>query len=366
MRFKFDSEAGAKLEESWRPDDAEDAVLSACSSLVSIVKVRDSQMVQFSHFSAKESLTADRLATSTATNIRYFHAPLESAHTILVQACVAVLHRLDEKVDRKRLKGLPLAFYAGRYWANHARFKNVEFQVQDRIELLFDATKPHFVAWTWIYRGDGLSTTGLSEHLTPSAPPLHYAALCSLGWTTRQLVVTRRQDVDGGWNGTPMYGALVMGHLEVARFLLEHGANVNTKNRRGHTPLHDFSRLGNVEAMRLLLDFGADTNVRDSLGWSPLDEVALNGRHEATHILLQHSADANAKNYWGRSSLHYASKKGHVEVVRLLIKHGCTGLTYTHKIFAFTLHYTGRQSMQCSMLCGCYSSSERMCINGAV
>ena len=323
--IQFDSEAGTKLEESWRPDDAEDAVLSACSSLVPIVKTKDSQIVQFSHFSVKEFLTADRLATSTATNIRYFHAPLESAHTILVQACVAVLLQLDEKVDRKRIKSLPLAFYAGRYWADHAQFKNVELQIQDRIELLFDATKPHFAAWTWIYEGGGLSTTGPSEH-PPSirAPPLHYAALFGLGWTTKQLVVTRRQgiDVEGGWLGTPMCAALVMGHLGVARFLLEHGADVNARNWRGLTPLQTSSRVGDVEAMRLLLDFRADANVRDSHGRSPLDEAAFYGQHEITHILLQHNADVNAKGFLGRPSLYYASKKGHVEVVRLLIQHG--------------------------------------------
>ncbi|KAI9465553.1 hypothetical protein BJY52DRAFT_590291 [Lactarius psammicola] len=63
--IQFDSKMGTKLEEGWRPEDAEDAVLSACSCLVSVVNVRDSQIVQFSHFSVKEFLTSDRLATST-------------------------------------------------------------------------------------------------------------------------------------------------------------------------------------------------------------------------------------------------------------------------------------------------------------
>lgn len=106
--------------------------------------------MQFSHFSVEESLTSDRLATSTVTNIRYFHAPLGSAHKILVQACLAVLLQLDEKADRKRIEELPLAFYAARHWADHAWFKNVELQLQDRIELLFDPIKPHFAAWTWL------------------------------------------------------------------------------------------------------------------------------------------------------------------------------------------------------------------------
>ena len=105
------------------PEDAEDAILSACSSLVSVVKANGSQIAQFSHFSVKEYLTSDRLATSTTPNIRYFHDPLESAHMIMVQACVTVLLQLDEKVDRARIEGLPLAIYAAQHWADHARLK---------------------------------------------------------------------------------------------------------------------------------------------------------------------------------------------------------------------------------------------------
>ncbi|KAI9443160.1 hypothetical protein H4582DRAFT_1922809, partial [Lactarius indigo] len=146
--IQFDSKMATKLEEDWRPEDAEDAVVSVCSSLVFVIKVKDSQIVQFSHFSVNEFLTSNRLAISTSTDIRYFHAPLVSAHTILARACLAVLFQLDEKVDKKLIEQLPLAFYAARYLANHARFNDVELQIQDHIELLFDHTKPHFAAWT--------------------------------------------------------------------------------------------------------------------------------------------------------------------------------------------------------------------------
>src|SRR6266702_6931569 len=326
--IQFDSKIATRLEEGWRPEDAEGAVLSACSSLVSVVKVEDLQIVQFSHFSVKEFLTSDRLATSTATNIRYFHAPLESAHMILVQACLVLLHQLDEKVDRKRIEDLPLALYAARHWADHARFKNIELQIQDRIELLFDPTKPHFAAWTWIYDGgvgSGRSVTVLAEHPSPPrATPLYYAALNGLSWATKQLVVSRRQDTDIGdsWFGTPMCAALKMGHLEVARFLLEHGADVDAKNSRGDTPLRTFSWDGPVEVIRLLLDFGADANVRDWSGRTLLHDAAFKGHYEVTRMLLQHSADVNAKRFVNLTPLYYASEKGHVEVVRLLLEHG--------------------------------------------
>jgi hypothetical protein len=48
----------------WRPEDARQAVLSACSSLISIVNVNGSPVVQFSHFSVKEFLMSSRLANA--------------------------------------------------------------------------------------------------------------------------------------------------------------------------------------------------------------------------------------------------------------------------------------------------------------
>ncbi|KAH9964749.1 hypothetical protein BJV74DRAFT_302368 [Russula compacta] len=53
-----------ELKEDLRWEDQEQAVLSACSSLIAVVGDEDFRVVQFSHFSVKEYLTSDRLATS--------------------------------------------------------------------------------------------------------------------------------------------------------------------------------------------------------------------------------------------------------------------------------------------------------------
>ena len=48
----FDFKAGQipKCREDWRPEDPEEAVLSTCSTLLSLANVEDSQVVQISHF----------------------------------------------------------------------------------------------------------------------------------------------------------------------------------------------------------------------------------------------------------------------------------------------------------------------------
>ncbi|KAH9955224.1 hypothetical protein BC827DRAFT_1271858 [Russula dissimulans] len=122
LAIQFDSATTPDLITGWRPENAEDAVLSACSSLIAVVKGEDSPVVQFSHFSVKEFLTSDRLATAQTKNLSRYHIALEPAHRILVQACLGTLLELDEHIDMERLKKYPLAFYAAEHWSEHARF----------------------------------------------------------------------------------------------------------------------------------------------------------------------------------------------------------------------------------------------------
>ena len=118
-----------KLNPGWRWEDQEE-VISACSSLVTIVKDGDLRVVQFSHFSVKEFLTVDRLAEPMRDVSRY-HIRLEAAHTILAQACLGVLLRLGERVDRDSIKSFPLVRYVAQYWPTDAQVENVSSHIKE-------------------------------------------------------------------------------------------------------------------------------------------------------------------------------------------------------------------------------------------
>src|ERR1700679_3144794 len=66
-----DSEGITKLKPDWGWEEQEQALLTLCSSLVTTVETEDSRVVQFSHFSVKEYLTSERLATSSGNVSRY-------------------------------------------------------------------------------------------------------------------------------------------------------------------------------------------------------------------------------------------------------------------------------------------------------
>ena len=113
------------LDEDLRWEDQEQAVLSACSSLVTVTGDVDSRVVQFSYFSVKEFLTSDHLGTSNVDASQYHHISLEAAHTIMAQACLAVLLCLDNQMNNQVIEGYPLARYATVHFGHHAQSKDV-------------------------------------------------------------------------------------------------------------------------------------------------------------------------------------------------------------------------------------------------
>jgi len=82
----------------WCPEDAQQAVLSTCSALITVVNIDGSPVVQFSHFSVKEFLTSPRLANA-GEHLSHYHILLHSAHTTLSRASLTVLLSLGDKVE---------------------------------------------------------------------------------------------------------------------------------------------------------------------------------------------------------------------------------------------------------------------------
>jgi len=298
--------------------------MSACSSLVMIVKDGDSRVVQFSHFSVKEFLTADRLAEPMRDVSRY-HIRLEAAHTILVRACLEVLLQLDDRIDRDSMKSFPLARYAAQYWATHARIENVSSRIKDGMECLFDADKPHFATWLWIYNEDqwyrSMSTMRPEK---PEAVPLYYAAMLGFRDLARHLIAEHPQHVTvrGGSEVTPLHVAASGGHSDILSLLIEHGADMNGRGRYGGTPLHRASEKGRLEAGQFLLDRGADIDVQNDYKNTALMYATASGHAEFARMLLERGAMIDPRGRRGWTALHLAAKYGRIGAVRLLLEHG--------------------------------------------
>ena len=349
LAFDFEGSTPTFLSE-WRPYDPAHAVLSTCSSLLAVVTVDESPVIQFAHFSVKEYLTSGRLAEAKETVSR-FHVSMIPAHTIVAQACLGVLLHLDENITRDGLEDFPLAEYAAEHWVKHARFESVASKVQDGMKRLFDPDKRHLSVWVWIYDPDGLHD-GSESPAKACETPLHYAAICGIHDIATFLIVEHSQDVNArGFfrDETPLLVTARRGNVEVARVLLEHGADREARDQFNWNPLEHAAREGHVELVQVLLEYGADANARDTEMLTPLYQATnegvvrallkhgadVNARseqnktplHEAkieevAQVLLEHGADANALDTRNRTPLHLASEIGRVGVVRVLLEHG--------------------------------------------
>jgi hypothetical protein len=326
LAFDFDAEGIPKLNQNWRWEDQEEAVMSACSSLVTIVKDGDSPIVQFSHFSVKEFLTADRLAEPIRDVSRY-HIELEAAHTILAHACLGVLLRLDDHVDRDNIKDSPLAPYAAEYWPRHARFGYVSARIRDGMECIFDEEKPHFATWLWIYDENNVERMSTVRPEKPEVVPLYHAARLGFHDLAAHLIAERPEHVNARnyEQDTAMHRAAGGGYADILSLLLEHDADVDIRDGIGATSLHWASALGRVSAGKCLLDHGADINARDMDDWTPLF-VCMGATYEEhvefVQMILERGAVVDARDYRGKTSLHIAAERGKIRVARLLLKHG--------------------------------------------
>jgi uncharacterized protein len=94
----------------------------------------------------------------------------------------------------------------------------------------------------------------------------------------------------------PLGLAAFFGHGEIARVLLDAGAEVNSASRNDFRvmPLHSACAVGDAhkryELAKLLLEHGADPNARQKDEFTPLMAADQNGDPRLRELLVQHGA----------------------------------------------------------------------------
>lgn len=78
--------------------------------------------------------------------------------------------------------------------------------------------------------------------------------------------------------------------FEIAEWLVERGADVNSANTYG-TPIFKHARVGNYDICRLLIEHGADVNIENYAGHTALFGAAEGGYCDIITLFLEHGAD---------------------------------------------------------------------------
>ncbi|KAN0108974.1 Ankyrin repeat-containing domain protein [Russula decolorans] len=165
------------------------------------------------------------------------------------------------------------------------------------------------------------------------------AALARRHFQTAELLRHNGADVDvrGRKRRTPLHSAARCGDFEMVRVLLKYKADVHARTDLGWTPIHyvslgfPISVIPNIcqslpDVARLLLEHGADVNAQvsgsDNSGRTPLHLTMVFNRVEVVRVLLEHGANVDAEDSQGRTPFQIASAKGYDEMMKLLSEHG--------------------------------------------
>ncbi|XP_055709949.1 E3 ubiquitin-protein ligase MIB2 isoform X2 [Phlebotomus papatasi] len=129
------------------------------------------------------------------------------------------------------------------------------------------------------------------------------------------------------------------GHINLVRYLLSVGANVNMVDKEGDSTLH-YAAFGNQpEVMRVLLEHGADINILNVTHCSALHISAHKKPPHCVKVLLEFGADVNIQDSYGDTALHDAIGKENSEVVDLLCNAQNLNLNIRNKRGFNALHH---------------------------
>jgi len=148
-----------------------------------------------------------------------------------------------------------------------------------------------------IYQGD----QARADELLAGDPELDVFEAAAVGWTERLGdLLDDDPSLANAWaedGFQPLGLASFFGHVDAARFLVERGAEVNSASRNGLKvmPLHSAAATGDsdvrYELAKLLLEHGADPNARQQDDFTPLMAADQHGDERLRRLLVEHGAN---------------------------------------------------------------------------
>ncbi|KAJ7866019.1 hypothetical protein B0H14DRAFT_2573573 [Mycena olivaceomarginata] len=367
LAFNFDRDPLLfKTAERMRPD----ALLLACAGLITVSEGPAGRTIKLAHSSVREFfLLPDRTRPPGGSEISE-----QAAHHLLVRTFDRAIYSDDD------LKRFPLTLYAVEYWASHLTLSDYigvdnckstnelrnkglisasrEPQIVDvskgtipasqLIDEVLQLLQPDSAQYSTLLHLYDIERSKLKyPHHRPipvaSCPPLYVAASLGIGQVVWKFLEqgadanTKRgaqdkapqaastsEDTDFGDDETALYIASQRGHIEIARVLLDNGAEVNPQGGYYGNALQAASRKGHFELVRLLLGSGANVNAQGGHYRNALQAASDGGHIDILRLLLDSGADVNAPDIYGRNPLTAALQTGNTEIADLLRQRGAT------------------------------------------
>lgn len=276
-------------------------VLHICRGLLSISTesiiicktLHSRQVVRFAHFSVKEYLISKRIVDGSAA---FFAISAELAQSQIAQCCLSVLLENGQQgADQPDARAL--LRYSAEYWFLHVRKSSVSGRLEkpllDLMKFFFGGSDTTLRNWISLY-DPNLKKGSVQTHRLGPQPLL-----------------------------SPLYYASLLEFIEVARFLLENGVDINSYDEIYGSALAAAAKNGSLPMVRLLLNRGADVNGFGGVVHRRALQAASSHGHEAiVRLLLQNGAMVNETISDADTALQAACERGHENIVKLLFEFG--------------------------------------------
>jgi uncharacterized protein len=119
---------------------------------------------------------------------------------------------------------------------------------------------------------------------------------------------------------TPLGLACFFGHVNLAVYLIETGADANiaANNDFRVAPIHSACAISSVPIVNLLIAAGANVNLPQQKGIRPVHSACHNGSMEIVRILVAAGADPTIADHSGKTPTDYALEKNYDDLVAYL------------------------------------------------
>lgn len=130
---------------------------------------------------------------------------------------------------------------------------------------------------------------------------------------------------------TPLMAAVYDGRYKAFRYLVKRGARLNVKDNIGYYPLHYAAKADNTEIAANLISLGADINIQDEIGQTPLYKAIGNGHLKVAEFLIDNGAKVNYRDNAGVTPLHVAVYNKQHKIIEMLIRKGAKVNVYDYE-----------------------------------
>jgi ankyrin repeat protein len=190
--------------------------------------------------------------------------------------------------------------------------------------LLHQASRIGAVEIFKLLRGRGLDPFAKADE---GSTPLHVAAMFGAPEIVdiyTQLALTDGLGLDqpDDSDHSPLLWATSNGHMDVARKLINYGANMHLLNSDGRSIVMDAASLNDMEILKVSLTAGVDANSQDFQGWTALHFAANRGCSAACNMLIEHGASLNLQTKVSHTPLMLAAARCDLASFRELLRAG--------------------------------------------